>query len=196
MMRWFEQLTGRKASVKNRFNKREQQEFLIKAHQFRPPLSQSRRYFTDDEEEMFVIMLEEAHNAAFPYDRDALKSLATSSGKKIYGKDFQVGNTWVRCFENRWKERLAKVKCGSIDRSRGKKATAEVRDASVALVRQLSRALPHLRVLVIKSKCAQRHARSLCPARELIAQCRQQRSMVDTDAASGQAGDLEPPTAA
>ena len=129
LMRWFEQLTGRKASVKNRFNKREQQEFLIKAHQFRPPLSQSRRYFTDDEEEMFVIMLEEAHNAAFPYDRDALKSLATSSGKKIYGKDFQVGNTWVRCFENRWKERLAKVKCGSIDRSRGKKATAEVRDA-------------------------------------------------------------------
>ena len=44
LMRWFEQLTGRKASVKNRFNKREQQqEFLIKAHHFRPPLSQSRR---------------------------------------------------------------------------------------------------------------------------------------------------------
>ena len=78
---------------------------------------------------MFVIMLEEVHNAVFPYDRDTLKSLSTSSEKKIYGKDFQVDNTWVRCFENRWKERLAKVKCGSIDRSRGKKATAEVRDA-------------------------------------------------------------------
>jgi hypothetical protein len=32
-------------------------------------------------------------------------------------------------FEKRWSNRLTKVKCSSIDRSRGKKATAEIRDA-------------------------------------------------------------------
>ena len=76
-----------------------------------------------------MVLLEEAHNAAFPFDREALKYLATSAGRKIYGEEFTAGNTWVKCFEKRWRHRLTKVKCGSIDRSRGAKATAEVRDA-------------------------------------------------------------------
>ena len=46
---------------------------------------------------------------------------------------------------------------------------------AIALTRQLTCAFPSLRVLVLKSKCVQRHARSLLPARQLIADCREER---------------------
>ena len=44
-------------------------------------------------------------------------------------QDFQVTDSWVRSFEKRWKERITKLKCSSIDRHRANKATGEVRDA-------------------------------------------------------------------
>ena len=132
LMRWFEQLTGARPNATQPLPKPKQEEFIEKAKHFRPLNRNSRQYFMPDEEEMFVICLEEAHNAAFPYNRDALKHMATCSGKKLFGKDFQVGDTWVRGFEKRWKERLSRVKSSSIDRMRGKKATAEVRDAVFA----------------------------------------------------------------
>ena len=33
-----------------------------------------------------MLLLEEAHNAAFPYDRSALKHLTSKTGQKVYGK--------------------------------------------------------------------------------------------------------------
>lgn len=129
LMRWYQQLTGKKANTRHPLNADEKKRFIEKAMQFELQQAHGRRYFTRDEEELFVTLVEEAHNAAFPYDREALKHLATTSGKEIYGKDFEVGDTWLKTFERRWKHRLSKVKCSSIDRTRGRKATAEVRDA-------------------------------------------------------------------
>ena len=85
----------------NKLSKGEQATYLRKAQEFRPPFQTGRRYFTDDEEELFVVVLEEAHDAAFPFDRDALKHLATRTGRKIYGNEFKVDDTWVRRFEKR-----------------------------------------------------------------------------------------------
>ena len=89
----------------------------------------SSKYFTRDEEEMFVITIEESHAAAFPYDTDTVERMATQAGKAVYGEKFIAGRKWRLGFEARWKHRLSKVKCSSIDRCRGQKATAEVRDA-------------------------------------------------------------------
>ena len=91
---------------------------------FRPPKpGRHNRYFLDDEEELFVATVEAAHDAAFPYDRGLLLSMAENTAKKIYGKDFTFGrcNNWVRAFERRWHERISKVKNGSIDKHRGNK---------------------------------------------------------------------------
>ena len=85
LMRWFVDLTGEKANVKNPLTKPKQDMYLPLARAYRPPVNgQHTRYFLDDEEEMFVITLEEAHNAAFPYDTDALIFLADEVGKKAY----------------------------------------------------------------------------------------------------------------
>ena len=131
LMRWFQKLTGQKANAKKPLTKVEMDKYLPLARAFRPPPNgYHTRYFLDDEEEMFVIALEEAHNAAFPWDVDALIHLAESVGKTSYeDENFTVSPNWVRGFERRWKKRLSKVKCGSISKMRGKKATTEVRDA-------------------------------------------------------------------
>ena len=68
LMRWFEQLTGAKPNVRHPLSKSKQKEFLQKVQHYRPVNKSSRKYFMPDEEEMFVICLEEAHNAAFPYN--------------------------------------------------------------------------------------------------------------------------------
>ena len=76
-----------------------------------------------------MITLEDAGNAAFPYDSDMLERMASNAGKGVYGKDFEVGRKWRLGFEKRFKQRMKKIKCGSICRSRGKKANTEIRDA-------------------------------------------------------------------
>ena len=81
---------------------------------------------------LLYLLKQESHNVVFPFDREVLKHLATGAGRKIYGKEFKAGDTWVKCFERRWKNRLTKVKCDSIDRARGCKTTAEVRDTVFA----------------------------------------------------------------
>ena len=134
LMRYYTKITEMKANAKKPIK---DTDLLLKFHEriknFRPPKSgKHHRYFLDDEEEMFVCTLEEAHDAAFPYDRNLLVHMAESTGKEVYGKDFTLGKnqTWVRCFERRWSERITKIKAGSIDRHRAKKATTEVRDGT------------------------------------------------------------------
>lgn len=62
----------------------------------------------------------------------------TRDGKST-GKKFAIGthNDWVRSFERRWSERITRIKNGSIDKHRGKKATEEVRDTVFAKKFQL-----------------------------------------------------------
>ena len=77
----------------------------------------SSRYFLKDEEELFVIVMEEAHKTAFPYDSDILERMVTNTDKLVYGQDFSVGKKWRLGFEKRWSKRLSKVKCGSLKSS-------------------------------------------------------------------------------
>ena len=58
--------------------------------------------------------------------------MVETTGRKVYGKDFKLGKNWIKKFEKRWANRISKVKCSSISKHRGKKATAEVRDAVFA----------------------------------------------------------------
>ena len=66
-------------------------------------------YFLKDEEELFVITLEEAWRAAFPYDTDMLERMANKAGKLVYGEDFVVGRKWRMGFERRWRDRLTSL---------------------------------------------------------------------------------------
>ena len=130
LRRHFLSLVGRAPNTKIPLTKEEQKKFLPLAENYLPKgRGDGMRYFTLDEEEMFVITIEEAHAAAFPYDADTVERMASTAGKGVYGKSFKVGRKWRIGFEKRWAHRLTKVKCSSIDRARGKKATSEVRDA-------------------------------------------------------------------
>lgn len=130
LRRYFIDLVGRPPNKLKPLNAIEMQSFLDLAKSFVPKGNGDHaRYFTPDEEELFVITIEEAAAAAFPYDSQILERMASKCGQLVYGEDFKVGVSWRRGFERRWKARLTKVKCGSICKSRGKKATVEVRDA-------------------------------------------------------------------
>ena len=129
LMRWFEKVTGARANVRAKLSDVERNKFNEVVANFRPARSgKHARYFFDDEEELFVCTVEEAHDAAFPYDRHALLHIVNETGVKVYGSNFEVGKNWVYKFEKRWEKRIDKVKCGNISGARGKKATAEVRD--------------------------------------------------------------------
>ena len=129
LRRYFIQLTGQPPNVAKPLTPLEMQAYLDLVPSFLPKeYDQHLRYFTDDEEEMFMVIVEEFANAAFPYDSDMLERLASNAGKLVYGNDFRVGRKWRLGFERRFKSRLRKVKCGSICRSRGKKANGQVRD--------------------------------------------------------------------
>ena len=127
LRRYYIQLVGRAPNKKHGMSKVQQAKWLPLVKDFVPKTRGAPGYFLRDEEELFVITLEEAYRAAFPYDGDMLERLASKAGQGVYGKDFKVGRNWRYGFEKRWKERLTTLKCGSIDRSRGKKATTEVK---------------------------------------------------------------------
>lgn len=129
LRRYYVQLVGRPPNHKRGMSTVQQEKWLPLVKEFVPKTRGPAGYFLRDEEELFVITLEEAFRAAFPYDTDMLERMATNAGKGIYGKDFKVGVKWRVGFEKRWRDRLTTLKCGSIDRARGKKATSEVRDA-------------------------------------------------------------------
>ena len=130
LRRYFVDLVGRPPNKQTPLTATEMQAFLDLTKSYIPTGNGDHaRYFTRDEEELFVITIEEAAAAAFPYDSQMLERMASKSGQLVYGEDFKVGVSWRRGFEKRWKKRLSKVKCGSICKSRGKKATVEVRDA-------------------------------------------------------------------
>ena len=155
LMRHFRTVTGVNANIRiQSLTKIQISSMMEKIKAFDlPQCGDNNKYFTRDEEEMFVVMLEEAHNCAFPYDKEALKAMVSRAGRVAYGKvhflhlhfrvrvllcltmihihtqDFKVTDSWVRRFEKRWSDRLTKVKCSSIDKHRANKANAEVRDA-------------------------------------------------------------------
>ena len=129
LRRYYIQLIGRPPNSEKGLPKVQQAKWQRLVKEFIPTTRGKVGYFLKDEEELFVITLEEAWRAAFPYDTDMLERMASKAGKLVYGEDFVVGRKWRMGFERRWRDRLTKLKCGSIDRSRGKKATAEIRDA-------------------------------------------------------------------
>ena len=129
LRRYFMELVGRPPNQKIPLSKPNQEKYLKLLQDFVPrSRGDKTRYFLRDEEELFVIAIEEAANAAFPYDTHMLERMASNAGKLVYGDNFEVGTKWRLGFEYRWKSRLSKAKCSSIDRTRGKKATAEIRD--------------------------------------------------------------------
>ena len=128
LRRHYIDLVGRPPNKKHGMSKVQQAIKLEECKHYVPKTRGSPGYFLRDEEELFVITLEEAFRAAFPYDGNMLERMASKAGKLAYGKDFLVTSKWRRGFEKRWRHRLCKLKCGSIDKARGKKATAEVRD--------------------------------------------------------------------
>lgn len=104
----------------------ERAKYIQVALDYIPPMKGQRsRLFQKDEEELLVCMLETAHAHAFPYDADALEATATNLGKGVYGANFQVTRRWQQCFEERWKDRIAKVKAGFICKHRASSATVE-----------------------------------------------------------------------
>ena len=132
LKRHYEALTGKKPNVKQPLNKKDRREALDKLKHFEPKrLGQARRLFTHDEEILMVEMLEAAAKCAFPYNADALEATALNLGKAAYGKEFTLGKRgkWRKGFDKRHKERIFKVKSGSICQRRASSATVKVRDA-------------------------------------------------------------------
>ena len=120
LRRHFKQLTGKLPNMKQPLNKTERADAINKLNHFEPKLTgQARRLFTRDEELLMVEMLEVAASCAFPYNADALEATALNLGKAAYGKDFKLGKRgkWRLGFEKRHKERISKVKSGSMHMS-------------------------------------------------------------------------------
>lgn len=128
LARHFKKLVCRTANEKNPLNKMQQQKYLELVGKYQPITGSGNRYFTRDEELLFVTALQEAHDAAFPYDRTCLQIITSNVGKKIYDNNFSVGLKWIRKFEKRWSKELTLMKSSSIGRGRGEKAREDVRD--------------------------------------------------------------------
>ena len=87
LMRYFKSLADISANSTQSLSKLKIASLMEDAKDFYPPkVGECNKYFTHDEEEMFICMLEEAHNCAFPYDKDALKAMVSRSGQGSYGK--------------------------------------------------------------------------------------------------------------
>ena len=94
LRRYYIDLVGRPPNSKLPLTPKEMQAYLDLATTFEPKrYGDAQRYFLPDEEELFMITLEEAGNAAFPYESDMLERMASNAGKGVYGKDFEVGRT-------------------------------------------------------------------------------------------------------
>ena len=118
------------ANAKFKFGVQQQAQMIEKlAKEFELPHHGRAKYFMPDEEEMLLRTLELAHERGFPYDVDNLLALATTMLQDVpQFKGQTVERGWLAGFERRHAKRLKLVKTGSLDPTRAKKATTEVRD--------------------------------------------------------------------